>query len=298
MNILESFVTSLPATIERSRINDQIEMTTSFLNEAVIPYLTQSMEFTDISKSFKSKEVKAMVEQFYRMARLPNKGFQKDLTEALTLLVERLGKVRPVVAKSFPKTVARDTLTYRQLGYIQFASAADFVADFSPKLLSYIVRAEICSLTNDRIENHMPKATILEIEEGWLRYIQVIRITSTKASTILEDLEKAADLLVEAGKMQVMAATHGDAKINPMASGFLPPRYNPFRIFGMAMAEYQAKRYHQLQEQLSLFQVLLAYQKQLLENEVDPAVERRVEELSGIVEELQARLNKLEKRYG
>lgn len=288
----------MPASIKTSTLVDQMELSTAFHNEVMRDNLKYASELYKNNQSFKSKEAKAMVETFYRLTKLPNKSFFTDLLESLDLLTERTHEVKQVMGKTLPRIITRDTLTYRQLGYMQFASGVDFLIDFAPKVLTYVMRAETCVLSGDKLESHYSKAALAEVTENYVQFIQVLRALCLKNSTIVDDLSKAVDMVVEEGKVDVMAGAHGSEKINPMRHGFVPPRHNPFRMLGMALAEWQAKRYHQLQEQLSLFQVLLAYQKQLLENEVDPAVERRVEELSAVIEELQLRKNKMEQRYG
>lgn len=298
MNTLESFVTSMPASMKTSTVIEQVETSSALYVDVIQDNLKYASELYKSNQAFKSKEAKELVEQFYRLTKIQNKNFFTDLMQALDLAVERAREVKSVMTKTMPKLITRDTLTYRQLGYMQFCAGVDFVINFAPKVLTYLMRAETCVLSGEKVESHYSKAALSDITENYLQFIQVIRVVGLKTSTVLTDLEQALDIVVEDDKVDVMASTHGSDKINPVRQGFLPPAINPFRIIGMAMAEYQAKRYHQLQEQLSLFQVLLAYQKQLLEKEVDPAVERRVEELSSIIEELQLRIKKMEQRYG
>lgn len=297
MNILETFVTSLPATLERARIVDQMDTTVALINEGPAFYITASQAVGDIADDYTSKEAKALLEQFYRLTRVSKKAFQNNLLEFLGNIIDNLTEAQKIVTKTFPKTITRDTLTYRQLGFIQFAAACDMVVNFTPKVLTYLIQLETCHLANERIDQHMTKAAIKEIQDNWVQYLQVLRTIGSDPKFVTQ-LDSAADLVVEAGKVDIVLSTHGATKINPMVNGFVPPKYNPFRMLGMALAEWQAKRYHEFQEQLSLFQVLLAYQKQLLAKEVDPAVERRIEELSSVIEELQAKINKMEKRYG
>lgn len=288
----------MPASMKTATVIEQVETSTALYVDVIKDNLTYASELYKTNQTFRSKEAKALVEQFYRLTKIQNKNFFTDLKQALDVAVERTREVKGVMTKTMPKLITRDTLTYRQLGYMQFCAGVDFVINFAPKVLTYLMRAETCLLSGEKLESHYSKNALAEITENYLQFIQVIRVVGLKNSTVLTDLEKALDVIVEEDKVDVMAGTHGSEKINPVRQGFMSPAINPFRIIGMALAEYQAKRYHQLQEQLSLFQVLLAYQKQLLENEVDPAIERRVEELTIIIEELQLRINKMEKLYG
>lgn len=298
MNIFNS-IQALPAVVERKRIDELLELSISVTERGFL----RSLEYAKglFPEKFKAANAEKYVNQYFNSTSYAKSiGIVAAIEKTTQALVDTAKQIQRDLNKLIPQTLTRDAITYKQAAVLEFTSNVDFYCNYVSSFVNYLLLSEAAQATNTPLQDLMSKSSILEIDEGWVRFMALSVAYSARNFSIVEDIRKASDVVMQAGGDEVVSKIHGYASVNPNKSGFIyiPTKWNPFYMIGSVWIHYLVDRHKIMEEKLKLFEAMLIHQKQIAEKSNDPAIMRRVEELTLIVDELKAKIEKSEKRYG
>lgn len=298
MSTVYQFVTTLPVTIERKKIETQLDSNAHLLKATLLPIVTDALDFLPKDK-FKNPELNKRTDQFYRMTGLSKRdGFVASLVQVGNEVASTAVSLYKQSKNQLPTTIARDNITYKQVAYLQASIAVEDFVDYFSSIINYFLIVETTYVTKENPSDYMNRATIQDIEDNWIRFCELAKLFASDREELAKNISQAADNPVEVDSDVGISQVHGSTKVNPVKQAFIPTRYNPFYAIGMAYVRHLSNRHKILEEKTKLFETLLVHHQQIASDSEDPQVLRRVEELTEIVEQLRADLAKSEARYG
>ena len=294
MNI-NSYVKTLKGSVDKSEVLASLDAVNQDLSTKVIPICNTAAAAFKVVK-LKSPEVIAFESRYkdaFRLSRGAN--MFSDLTERLQTTVKNLDFVRDSIQKTLPETVASSAIDHRSAVLMQLVDNASFMNRYIRRFAEFaaINETQARGIYEDYQKNHLSKGEIGWVDNKFPMFISTLKALSENPN----DFKKKFD---EIPNVKVDTDSHNDnslfgrGRMDPYQLGFIPVALNPFFHIGKWIAEFQAWRYKEAQEDLSRIQKRILLLEEADAGKSNPKVEKELEILRDKSEELTYKINKAE----
>lgn len=290
----------LPNVIERKNLEASLDAARSILEDVVKKAVVITLKYgKSANLKFESKEAV---------------GAEKELKSiypgSAANAVERLGKmndevlrnldtVQKLVNRELPNTLAKSAITYRQAAVIKLVLDTTLFSDYTTAMITYISTAETAHAYKVPLKSLVNQYTVDYVREQWPSYMDACTDLIRNGSKLDQKVRNALDIVIEQSDIETVAQTHGAEATVPFTFGFISTKYNFIKTWLSKRAEDRAAKYHLASEQLNLYET----QMKLLEGvrsrqgTLEPALMKRVEELTSLIEVTRHDMGELERYY-
>jgi hypothetical protein len=274
---VEQYIATLAPSLRKDKILDDLGVVRKSLKDTTIPaYETLDTLFG--KWKWQSPEMKTMSTSFGRLA--GNKG------------------VVPTI-QQFNEEVVSTALTYKKATILQYLEAVSFLSTFARKFANFLLVAETATFPDSDVtlQTSFAPAEISYIQDKFLMFAQALVALSGKPEDIEKRLNESPDVVVKAASAGALEQTLGKTKTDPMKLNFISSTWNIFHHIGKAIAEWQVSKYNGAKEELQLVQMRKLYLEKLQAKKPDAALAHEIEYMEGRVQNINAKIAKMEADY-
>jgi hypothetical protein len=295
-NTFKLLVSAVSPTYKRAQIVDSIEKSLDELTSVTIPAYEAANEiFT--GQKFKSAEMKNLQAKF-DLCRL-GAGNANMITSTLAILNNARG-FAAVLSKYAERVLASEeasaAMSLRKATVLRLVVMIEFANRYARRLLNYVYTCELDSETKTQ-DYALSKANIELITKEFNNFTTALRVLNRKPDLLAKDLEGIADASVDELSDQTLAATAGVKSIDPLLiSGFT--EYNPFYIFGLVIAQYQANKFNSVEDEKKMLELRYHRLSQARMGNPNAATDREMEILQERIDKSTRKWLDLKEEYG
>lgn len=293
MNIAK-FLNSLLPSFGRERVLEDLGCTIRELEGKVIPeyaHLVRDMQ----GFSYQNKDVKFLQSTFKQ--HFGGGEMFSTISKELPLVVANVKKIEEMVSDHFNKDVAGAGLTYRNASMLQLAEYAAFVSKYARKLAVYVVTVESTRLSGQADEAVVP-AQAKYVMQNMPYFCTALLALAMPTAKLVEALLNLPEAIVTSEGEQGLASQLGQDKIDPFKTRLVPVWMNPIYHVGMFVAEWQAARFKEAEEEMQLLQLRrLNLQRQKQGKGDDALLDQQIARTESRIRDVEYKLAQMEKSY-
>lgn len=292
----EDYIKSLLPDFDRTRVMEDIRITTSEIQNFSIPMYRDADKFLGKHK-FQSEVAKAKDAEFGVLVK--SRGSMiSTIYQSLQQASVNLAEVERLIERSYSEDIIGIGLTYLKAHLLQFSEAVNFVSRFSRRFLNMIYAAETATFEGeDTLEDAVTPADLEWINSNFQHFCNALLVVGRPVKEIEKSLAEIPDVVISKDASVVEAAL-GRGKTDPLKMGFIPVWLNPIYHIRMFYAEWQTNRYHAAKQEIKCLQLRKSHLESLQAGKPNARVQK---EISYIEDRIQGYLRKnaeMEKRYG
>lgn len=291
----QKYAQSLKGVTRKDDVISALDSVVQDLGTKVIPIVdTTAAAFKTIK--LKSPEVIGYEERYrseFRLGRGDN--IFVDLQERLATVSKNLTSLRTLIEKHLPETVSAGNIDHRSAVLMQLVDNASFTMRFVRRFVetSVIYETEVTGIYPDYAKNNLTKGEVQWVNARFPFFISMIEALSMAPHDFTKKFEDIPSVKVDTESGNDVSM-FGRDKMDPFKLGFIPLSINPFFIVGRWIAEWQAWRYKEAQEDLSRIQKRIMLLEEAEAGKANPKIEKEIEILRDKSEGLIYKINKAE----
>lgn len=298
MNMLTAFFSSLLPSFERNRISEDIDLLRKELTDNTLPALKTATKVME-GKTFASPQTVAFNELFIQaMPQYRREGFVVGSLHFFVDLPAKLDVLDAMVLEMFAKDVTKDTITFRKASIIQYLEAVRFATKYATHSLLRHLALETNATLKSQEEETLSPAEKAWLDNNQAGYFQTLKILAQHPKDLKQLLEEIPDVSVIPEKYEVMRQTIGAHRLDPLKMGLVAPHANPIYHLRMVYTEWQVKNYQSQVEEKRLLELRLLNLKEAYQGKRDARLGQLIEYSEGRVQNLQAKIRKMEEQAG
>jgi hypothetical protein len=293
---VEQYIATLAPSMRKDKILDDLACVRKELKEFTLPAYDSISILFDKWK-WKSEEMKAFSLSFNRV--VGGKGVVPTIREGLKTVLANLDVLEDLIVKTFNEELVMSAITYKKATILQYLDAVSFLSKYARRFANYMLVCETSILADSdtSIGEAFTPAELGFIGSKFLVFAQAMVALSCKPQDVIKRIEMAPEVIVKAASAAVLEQTLGREKVDPIKIGLISAAWNPFYHIGKAIAAWQVDSYNSAREELQLVQMRKLYLEKLQDKKPDAALAQEIEYAEGRVQNLNAKIAKMEADY-
>lgn len=295
MKIL-NYLTSLLPSFGRDQVLEDCRITRAEIADGTLHVYADAQDA--FKGKFKNKDLQAKAAQFTRMTHLGSGNFVAAVHKGLGQAVHNLNTVEDLIRKTYNEEVAGAGLTYLKANLLQFVEFASFASKYARKFLHYVYVVETSEYADSgsSLAESLTPAERDWIEANFLSFCTAMNVVCTPEAQLKKALSGIPDIVVTQDNAGSLAATVGEAKLDPLQMRLVPLWCNPIYHVRMAVAEWQAARYKAAHEEVKLLQLRKLNLERLAANKPDARLQKEIDYMEGRIQNLNFQLTEMERK--
>ena len=295
MKLLDMFKYLGPALYKRD-ILDTLYNTKRELEDTTIPIYKQfDNQFSNWD--FKSKEVKRLIPTFNALVKKRQGNIITTVKYVLIQLDKTLQDATNHYEKTFKDTTASSSITYRKMQYLQFLDSVKFYIGYARDFLNYLLVAETGQYDQgNTLAKSLTPAEIKRVEKGFNDFCQLTN-TFNSHDNIFILLSQVPDVSFVPENADIVEASVGKVKIDPLKMNFIGADRNPFYALQVRWALRDHAKYEKAVEERELLKLRLLNLQNSQNGEPDPAIMKEIKYYENRIQKLDFQIAKVEDQY-
>lgn len=296
----QKLIDKLPSVIDRRTVESSLDLARSIMDDTIVKAVESTTELVKASGlKLESRQIQEADKEFKRLYSGSAKNVVDRIGGLTKAVLDSTDTIAKLVSRELPNTLAKEAATYRQLAVLKLVQDVTLYTDYTTSLLTYLMACEMAHAYRVPLTTLTNKASINYVKEQWPAYLNAVEDLTRRAKDIEARVKDTLAIVADDGQTKLLAETHGADKVTPFFFGFIDTKYNFIKTWLSKGAENTANRYHLARSQLDLYQnqlnSIVAIQKR--QSTVDPAMRRRTEELTALIELKRYEIEELERSY-
>ncbi|BAS04974.1 putative virion stractural protein [Ralstonia phage RSF1] len=292
MNI-NAYVKSLKGVTGKDEVLSSLDVVQQDLSTKVVPIVgTAAAAFKTIKP--KSEVVIGYEERYRQAFRLGrNASVIEDLRDRLHKVQKNLDILGQEIRKSMPETVSQMSIDHRSAVMMQLVDNAAFMNRFIRKFIEAVTvyETEAVGMYEDYQKDNLTKGEAAWVEDRFPFFLETLEALSD--DHFKQKFDDIPNVKVDPDSDD-NNALFGRLKMDPFKMGFIPVSLNPFFHIGKWIAEFQAWRYKEAQEDLRRIQQRILLLEEAKQGKSNPQIEKEIKILRDKSEGLIYKINKAE----
>lgn len=295
MNIAK-FLSSLLPTFGRERVLEDLGCTLRELEGKVLPEYRQLVRDMQ-GFHYQNKEVKFLQSTF--KTNYGGGDMLDTIFKELPQVIANVQKIEAMAHDQYNKDIAASGMTYKAATMLQLAEYAAFVSKYARKLAVFVVTAESLELAKKDalFSESIPPAQEKWVTSNMINFCTALSALAMPAAKLLEALLNLPEAVVTADGETGLAAQMGADKLDPFKTRLVAPWLNPIYHIGMFVAEWQAARFKEAEEEMQLLQLRRLNLLRLKQGKEDALLDQQIEKCESRIQTVSYHLAQMEKSY-
>lgn len=299
MRIL-NYIASLLPTFGKDRVIEDISHTKNEIKEFTAPSYESAVGIFSGWK-FKSQQVIDKIDTFNRLVKHPSsENMIVNISKSFKNILENLNVVEDLIVKTYGNDIASKSLTYLKAYMLQFIEYSSFVSKYSRKFLIYIYLYETAAVGSEAgsLGESLTPAEIKWLDDNFINFCTCFIAVSGQPQNVIKVINNIPDVFITEDNADTLKQTVGDSKLDPLHFGNVMNLNNPtvFRLRAF-VAEMQADRYKAAKEEYRLLQLRKLNLEKLSQGKPDAGVQKEIEYIETRIQNLNYKIQKMEKDY-
>lgn len=296
---IKDYVGSLLPGFKRSELSNDIEATRDELLNQTLPPLNAALEERVFGESFKSEWCRDTDRVITGRLRGQRGNYLEIAQRVLSQFPDKLDWLEKEIQKSFDTTISGVGLTFPKTTLIHLTEAYGFVVRYTRRLLLATYGFEIPKVDKGSdVDFPLSKAELTALDDQMLTYVWYLGILTNSKEKIASAINSAPDVVVDLNTLDSVAEVHGEDTVDPLHAGFIKHTWNPIYHVRLAIAEWQAARYHAAVEERKALELRLLHLKMARSGSKDAALEKQIHYQESRVQKMNIEILEMEKAAG
>lgn len=294
MNV-NSYVKTLKGVTYKDDVISALESVIQDLSTKVLPVVDTASAAFRLMK-LKSPEMIGFDERYrvqFKLGR--NQNTFADLRDRLHQTSSNLNYLRDAIERNVPDTIAQTNVDYRTAVIMQLVDNASFLMRFIRKFVEVatVYETQARGIYEDYQKKNLSIGEAKWVDNRFPMFLNALDTFSLEAGDFKKKFNDIPNVKVDT-ESDADLHMFGKMKMDPFKLGFIPVNLNPFFHVGKWIAEFQAWRYKEAQEDLMRIQKRILLLEEAEAGKANPKVEREIEILRDKAEGLIYKINKAE----
>lgn len=219
-------------------------------------------------------------------------------------MLSTLDMIERLIEKNYTDDIAGAGLTYQKASTLQMLESIAFASKYARRYLNYIMVAETSFIEDDQgmaattdIGAAILPADVRWLKDNFISFCSVMLTLSRPTQAIEADLARVPDVTITEQNAKTLAASTGEARLDPFAHGIVPLAMNPIYHTRLVVAEWQVDRLNTAKEEKKLLELRKLRMERAMAGKKDASLEKQIEYVQGRIENLDAHIRQKEKQY-
>lgn len=251
-----------------------------------------------LGNRFKSPEMKRFHSVFTGVIKGNSKGVFGYLSANNANVIDTIDALEAIVSGEFEDKIAAKGLNYKKANLIQLVDAITFSSRYTVKLLTFALKNEVSAVRDEKKMPHSESTDLVPAERDWMEkgllpFCAVVNIITKPVANTVDRLELIPDILADDNNYNTLKNTIGEVKLDPFMFNAMAFSWNPIGAYRMNRAEAKVARTREAETELAMTRLRLLQYERAAQGKEDPAIEREINYLQSLADELSRELAKL-----
>lgn len=287
-----NYVKALLPRVEREKVLEDLRVTTSELDQIVLPNYRQAADFFKANK-LQSSDNKDLSDVFYRKTDLngmsKQSSFVNDIAHRMPFVRDNIAYVQEQIEILLERDVINEGLTAKKAILIRAAEQLSFLSRFSVDLLNLIYVNEAIEADSNVVESmQLAPAIIKHVQVNFVMFAQLLGDYGIPTRDFEKIVGKVPDVVISSKNANSIVGIYKEQDIDPFTSGYVPGFVgNPIYHIRLAVAEWQAGRYKASKDKKKVLELRLLHLKLAQEKKSNPQVEQEIQYIQGRIDRME-----------
>lgn len=296
---IKDYVKSLVPSLQKSELENDVAATKDELLQQTLPPLTSALEDKVFGTGFKSKWCQDT--DRYLTGKLSHQrgNYLEIAQRVLSTFPAKLDWLEKEIARSFDRQISGMGLTFPRTTLIHLVEGYGFVVRYTRKLLLATYGFELEKVDRESAgEFPLSPAELKALNEQLGTYVWYLEILTNSKEKIASAIDSAPDVVIDLNTLDSVAEVHGQSTVDPLNAGFIKHTWNPIYHVRVAIAEWQAARYHAAVEERKALELRLLQLKMARQGNRDAALEKQIHHQESRVQKMNIDILEMERDAG
>jgi len=289
---LYKFIAGLKPVMSKEEVITSIQETTQIINKYTLPAL-KSAEQLWRGQSLKSAAAKRIESDMKR--EIKSKPMFEIMRSSMENALELLGYIDKYVERVFQENEANIGLSYAKATVLRLVQASELSSTYCRRLLNYVLWLE-CEQQKGTTQGPT-QGEIRWLDDNYDAFALAMKALQKDKTALEHTLKNLPEATVTDTSEMSFISTLGIGNVDPFGMNNLSVRWNPFYLIGMLIADWQAQRYSNAQEEAKLLEYRRLQLERLREGKQDAKLDKEIEYLQDRLTGVYAKIDKMEKDY-
>lgn len=287
------YLGSLLPSFSRDQLNEDLDTVADELRAHVIPpYKTAAKEFG--SDKFFSADAQAADEVFNKRLDYKYKGNHiSGILQSLENADSQINVVQAMIDEQFAIDITQAGLNTLRVNILQLVEIMSFTTRYARRHLNYLLVCESAHYTGKDVKDSFSTGELDWLKAGRDAFITGLNILSLPAKEIETKFKEIPNVLVNPESIETTQNLLGKNKTDPFGMRFIPLVLNPIYHVRIRVAEYQAAKYREAQEERGIIELRLLLLKEQRDGKENAKIEKQIEYNEGRLQKLVFKVGKL-----
>lgn len=287
------YLGSLLPTFSRDQLNEDLDTVADELRAHVIPpYKTAAKEFG--SDKFYSPGAQAADDIFNKKLDYKYKGNHiSGILQSLENADMQINVLQAMIDTEFAIDITSAGLNTLRVNILQLVEIMSFVTRYARRHLNYLLVCETNNHTGKDLKDSFSTGELDWLTAGRDAFITGLNILSLPAKEIETKFKEIPNVLVNADSIETTQTLLGKAKTDPFGMRFIPLMLNPIYHIRIRVAEYQAAKYREAQEERGIIELRLLLLKEQRNGKENAKIEKQIDYNEGRLQKLVFKVNQI-----
>lgn len=293
----KQYIKSLLPTFSKSQLAEDLDVVSEELKEHTLPCYKQTVDVFG-KRPLASVQGREADELFKK--RLTTKTTPNHLKAVYDILATCQGHteaLETLIDDKFALDINTAGLDMVRINILQMVEILGFTVRYARRHLNYIVGCEIAHYSNQDIKDSFSQGELEWLSGSRSAFISALNILGVPKLELEKKFANVPDVLVTSDTIDAAINVVGKNEADPLELRFVPLSFNPIYHVRLRIAEYQANRYKEAQEERRSIELRLLLLRDQENGRDNAKVERQIEYQEERRAKLTYKINQMEEKY-
>lgn len=297
---ISEFVQGLLPGLKKDSVIEDLRVSTDNIDKNVIPSMDR------VTALLKDKFKSQAMQDIDRAFKNAYKGKQKGpnllviVRDCLNNVRQNADYVSAQLQELLESTIVPDGLTSRKAVMIRSSKQISFIADMTLDLANVALILETLEVNGELAEEmELSKGTTIRIQRNIVRYAYALADFGKDPKDFQSIFEGTRDLYIGGANAKNVKAASTEIEVDPFDSRLVQNvAYNPIYHARIAIAQWQAKRYHAAKDKKKLLELRVLQLKAEQEKKGDSRILKEINYTQSRIDKIDRELHEIESDLG
>lgn len=220
--------------------------------------------------------------------------FYDRMLAALRANVAQAGEVEDLISKLIPKDADALALDGRAANLVQYTEIVVFVNRYIRQLLLSFTADITKAVNGPKFDSGLAKSELELLARNFNAFVVAMNTLELAAAGVERAVKDIPEFNVANSDVEAMAATHGNAKMDPLRMGFFSADWNPICAVRMLITDRLISRYNAAKEERQALEYRIQALMDSRDGTQNPKLEKAIQYHTGRLKELNYEIAKVE----
>lgn len=293
----KQYIKSLLPSFSKSQLAEDLDIISEELKEHTLPCYKQTVDVFG-KRPLTSSQGRESDELFKkRLTTKTSPNHLKSIYDILVVCEAHVEALETLIDDKFALDINAAGLDIVRINILQMVEILGFAVRYARRHLNYMVGCEIAHYSNQSVTDSFSQGELEWLSGSRSAFIAALNILGVPKMELEKKFAQVPDVLVTADTIEAAINVVGKSEADPLELRFVPLAFNPIYHVRLRIAEYQANRYKEAQEERRSIELRLLLLRDQENGRENAKVERQIEYQEERRAKLTYKINQMEEKY-